>query len=63
VTLASNGYRRCPSPRRGELLVKGEEVLQPVPVAGKRFEAITAIHRAVELLMGELADARASFII
>jgi hypothetical protein len=35
----------------GELLVEGEEVFDPVPVAGERLGPVTAVHRAVQLFM------------
>src|ERR1035437_7605457 len=37
--------------RGGELLVEGEEVFDAVPVAGERLGPVTAVHRAVQLLM------------
>ena len=37
--------------RGGELLVEGEEVFDAVPVAGERLGPVTAVHRAVQLLV------------
>ena len=37
--------------RGGELLVEGEAVFHPAPVAGEELGPVTAVHRPVQLLV------------
>ena len=44
--------------RGGDLLVEGEGVFWGVPVAGERLGPVTAVHRAVRLLIRREGERR-----